>query len=243
MHKWLRLCLLGAWCAAAAWAVNWKALRPQGCTSDFAGVIDIGSKSELETYCAKVERATGVQPVLVVVGSLQREPATDVARAIFDAWKDPTKQPDQRVMLLLSISDRRTSVVASDALPPEITNGLAGRVLREASPALRQKDYSEALRAAAETIGTTAAQARNVPLTDRPARRIQPSFLHWLRWPTAVGAVLLLAWLVWLQVRDGLIRRPAMSRQAFGSRGSGGFGGYDSGDSFGGFGGGPSVDW
>jgi len=45
-----------------AWAVDWSALKPQGCGQRISQVlVDAGSKSQLETYCAAVEQATGAR--------------------------------------------------------------------------------------------------------------------------------------------------------------------------------------
>jgi len=50
MKHWLRVSVLLGLFASAGSAVDWKALKPQGYVSDFAGVIDPASKSQLEAY-------------------------------------------------------------------------------------------------------------------------------------------------------------------------------------------------
>ena len=67
MNKWLRVSVLLGLFASAGSAVDWKALKPQGYVSDFANVIDPASKSQLEAYCAAVERSTGAQIALVTI--------------------------------------------------------------------------------------------------------------------------------------------------------------------------------
>ena len=254
MRKWVRLCLVAGWCAVAGWAVDWKALRLQGHVSDFAGVIDPGSKSQLEEYCARARQTSGTDIQLVVLPSLEREPIAAVAKAIFDGWA-PSSGKDTRLMLLLSVSDRRAYVAVGGGLEARAASGLQGSVLREISPALRVGDYNEALRAAA----ATAAEASLAGAHGRgPAL---PRRLHWRTVDAIPGVALagglatlaLLAWAgtprgyaagggrAWLPPALG--GRGAMCRSTWGSRGSGGFGGYDSGDSFGGFGGGSSSDW
>ena len=59
MNKLLRFCFALALLICPAFAVDWKALKPQGYVSDFAGVIDAQSKAELENYCTRVEQQTG----------------------------------------------------------------------------------------------------------------------------------------------------------------------------------------
>jgi uncharacterized protein len=241
MRKWLRLCLVTGWCAAAGWAVDWKALRPQGHVSDFAGVVDPGSKSPLETYCGEVERAAGVDIVLVVLPSLENEPVEGVAKAVFEAWTGGPR--DARVMLLLTVADRRSYVATGGDLPPAIARGLPRRVLREIGPALRRSDYNEALRAAAGTVGGAAAQASHIGLSSRLPRRLRWSLADAIPWTAIGGGFLALALLLWAGTPAGYTLRPRMGRSTWGSRGGGGFGGYDSGDTFGGFGGGSCSDW
>ena len=59
-------------CAAAGGAADWKALKPQGYVSDFAGAVDAASRRDIEAYCAALEKSTGAHLSIVIVGSLQR---------------------------------------------------------------------------------------------------------------------------------------------------------------------------
>src|SRR5689334_12390682 len=103
MQKWLRRAFVLAWCASPAWSVDWTALRPQGCLSDFAQVVDAGARKTIEPYCAAIEHATGVRMSLVTVSSLQREPIQDVANTIARAWQTSA----DGILFLMSIQDRR----------------------------------------------------------------------------------------------------------------------------------------
>ncbi|HEV3202310.1 MAG TPA: TPM domain-containing protein [Bryobacteraceae bacterium] len=257
MKKCLRLAAVAIFCASSGEAVDWKALRPQGFVSDFAGVVDPGTKLELENYCAQVEQSTGVRISLVTISSLEGEPVEDVVKTIFLAWRDvPTAdQKDERVMMILTVADRHDWVETGAGLKPEMTGGLASNILRETRLALRKRDYGEALRAAAETIGNAAARSRRQNLTARIPRRIRWSFSDAIPWAAVAGGLLMLIVLMVAGnpvgyggfsgrgLLPGLLRRGSMRRSTWGSRGSGGFGGYDSGDASGGFGGGFCRDW
>jgi uncharacterized protein len=263
MMKWLRH---GAWLvifASAGWAVDWTAYKPDGFVSDFAKVIDPASKSQLEAYSATVQRATGVQMALVTIPSLEGEPIEDVANTIARAWGVGQKGKNEGILLLLAIQDRKSRLEIGYGLEPILPDGLAGSVLREMRPALRQGAYGEALRAAASTLGTTIANAKHVALNATLPRRIQPTSTDSIPWPIIIGGLFLLIWLMRSGgprgyggsgrgggFLPGLILGNMMGRSTWGSRGSGGFGGYDSGDGgFGGFGGGDfggggaSSDW
>jgi len=263
MMKWLRH---GAWLvifASTGWAVDWTAYKPEGFVSDFAKVIDPASRSQLEAYAGTVQRATGVQLALVTIPSLEGEPIEDVANTIARAWGVGQKGKNEGILLLLAVQDRKSRLEIGYGLEPILPDGLAGSVLREMRPALRQQAYGEALRAAASTLGTTIADAKHVPLNATLPRRIQPTTTDSIPWPIIVGGLFLLIWLMRSGgprgyggsgrgggFLPGLILGNMMGRSTWGSRGSGGFGGYDSGDGgFGGFGGGDfggggaSSDW
>jgi uncharacterized protein len=259
MKKWLRLGAVAAFCASSGWAVDWKALKPQGFVSDFAGVIDPGTRLELEEYCAQVERSTGVRISFVTISSLEGEPLEDVVKTIFHAWRQAPNaaapEKDERVMLVLTVNDRHDWVETGAGLKPELTDGLAPQILRESRLALRNKDYGEALRVAADTIGNASAKSRGVPLHARITRHIRWTIADSIPWAAVAGGLLMLVVLMWVGnpagygglggrgLIPGLIVRKTMSRSTWGSRGSGGFGGYDSGDASGGFGGGCCRDW
>ena len=250
--------------ASAGHAVDWTALRPQGYVSDFANVIDVSSKGQLEAYCEKVEASTKAQIALVTVPSLQGEPVEDVARTIGRAWGIGHKGENDGVLLLLAIADRKSRLEIGAGLTNVLSDSIASEVLREMRPALRQEHYGEALMAAAETLGTAITNARSVPAEAPMPRKERRSFWNSIPWPVIIGGVALLSWLLrfggtqagysgWSGggLLQSLLLGSLLSRSSWGSRGSGGFDGYDSGDSGGGGGfgggdfggGGASSDW
>jgi uncharacterized protein len=255
MRTTARLCLILALGAMAAWAVDWKGLKPQGYVSDFASQIDAQSKAELEAYAARVEQQTGAEMAFVTVPSLEGEPVEDVANTIYRSWGVGKKGKDEGILLLLSIGDRRSRLEVGYGLEPILPDGFAGEVLRNMRPALRENHYGEAMRAAAETIGQRIAAEKGVTLDTTIRRRIRPQPVQSIPWPLIVAGIVFLL----LMSRGGggggrgyrsgpggflpgLILGSMMGRRSGGGYGCshGGFGGYDSGGGFGGFGGGDS---
>jgi uncharacterized protein len=189
---------------------------------------------------------------LVTITSLQGEPIEDVANTIFRAWGVGQKGKNEGILLLLAIEDRRSRLEVGYGLEPILPDGLAGSMLRAMRPAVRQKDYGDAMMAAAETIGDTIAEAKHVAIGQSLPRRVHDSPADSIPWPMLVGGVFLLLWLLRSGgprgyggfggggFLPGLILGNMMGRNTWGSRSSGGFGGFDSGDGFGGFGGGDS---
>jgi uncharacterized protein len=244
----MRLSIIGAVLVAAASAAasgaDYSRLQPQGYLSDFANVVDAGSREQIERYCAAVEKATGAQMALVTLPTLDGDPVEDVANSLFRRWGIGKKGEDTGLLLLLSIRDRRSRLEVGYGLEPVITDGYAGTVLREMRPSLRQGAYGEAMLAAAHVLGEKIAQSKGVRIdeTFQPRRRIPVE--NELPWPFLV---LLLIFVLFLFGRGGggpwwLLPWILNSVGGRGWRGGshGGFGGYDSGGGFGGFGGGDS---
>src|SRR5580698_6015259 len=173
------LCVL-----APALAVDWKALKPQGYVSDFAGVVDARSKAAIESYAAAVKQATGAELAFVTVQSVQGEPIEDVANDLFRTWGIGRKGEDDGALVLLAVADRKSRLEVGGGLGGAVPDGMAGLLLDDMRPALRQSQYGSALLAAAEHLGSTIAQSKGVtippPAAQFRVRRSTGDNIPWL---------------------------------------------------------------
>jgi uncharacterized protein len=151
-----------------ALALDTTKLQPSGYVNDFAHVLDARSAQAIESYCANVEQATGVQIAIVLVNTLGDDPIEDVTNRLFRQWGVGKKGKDEGLMLLLAIQDHKQRAEVGYGLEPIITDGYAGDVLRGIRPILRQGNYGGALLAAAEQFGSQIAQAKGVALAGAP---------------------------------------------------------------------------
>jgi uncharacterized protein len=255
----LRLCAVLLCCLAPALAVDWKALKPQGYVSDFAGVVDPQSKAAIESYATAVKQATGAELAFVTVQSVQGEPIEDVANDLFRAWGIGRKGEDDGALLLLATNDHKSRLEVGGGLGGAVPDGMAGSLLDDMRPALRANQYGPALLVAAERLGSTIAQSKGVTIPNAPATavRVPRGTRDSIPWPVILFGIFFLI----LILRRGGGTRPGggggsgfwtglllgqvlnSGRGYSGGRDGGGFGGYDSGGSgggFGGFGGGDS---
>lgn len=242
--------------AGLATAVDFSALKPQGYVSDFAQVIDAGSRAEIENYCVAVERSTGAQVAIVTIPSFEGEPVEDVANTLFRAWGIGQKGTNEGVLLLLSIQDKRSRLEVGYGLEPFIPDGAAGGILRAMRPYLREGQYGPALLEAAHEIGSRIAEGKGVSIDSAVRRRPRPREREQhIPIGLVIGGIVLFAVLSGIfggggggrhtrgglgGVLPGLILGNMMGRSFGGRHSGGGFGGFDSGGGFGGFGGGDS---
>jgi uncharacterized protein len=197
----------------------------------------------------------------VTVQSVQGEPIEDVANDLFRNWGIGRKGEDDGALLLLATNDHKSRLEVGGGLGGAVPDGMAGLLLDDMRPALRQNRYGPALLMAAQRLGSTIAQSKGVtiaaPAIRTPVQRGVPDSIPW-------PAILFGIFILLLLFRRGGGSRPGgwggggggfwtglllsqllNSGRGYsgGGRDGGGFGGYDSGGSgggFGGFGGGDS---
>lgn len=199
-----------------------KLPEPTGYVSDIAGVVDSGSKAQLEEFCTRVERELGVQFALVTIDTLDDRPIRDVALAISRKWGVGSKKDNQGVLLLLAVKDRKSDIETGRGIEPYITDGFAGSTLRAMRPDLRAGDYGAALKSAASSMSAEIAQGKNIPFTGgfsgleerQPRRERRRGNGDGFPWPLIVFGIFAL---LWLFGRGG-------GRRGGGRRGGGGFG-------------------
>ena len=170
-------------------------------------------------------------------------------------------------MVLLSVGDRKSRLEVGGGLGGAVPDGMAGLLLDDMRPALRQNQYGRAFLAAAVDLGSTIAKSKGVTIPEPAVQyRVPRSTQDTIPW----GLIFLGIFFLLMLVRGGR-NRPGgpgggggfwtgmllgsllnSGRGGYGGRDGGGFGGFDSGGSGGGFGafgggdsggGGASSDW
>ncbi len=241
--------------ASSSFAQDLKSVQPQGYVSDFDNVLDANTRAQLEDYCYRVEQATGVQMALVTVKTLNDQPIEDVANSLFRRWGIGQKGKDEGLLLLLAIDDHKDRIEVGYGLEPILPDGFVGSTLRTVKPYLQQSNYSQALLAAAEEMGSKIAQAKGVTLDfslHRRPVRVARQRGSGIPWPLVIIGLVFLFSILGRGGRGGgggsfltgMILGNLLGGRS-GGWGGGGFGGYDSGGGsggggFGGFGGGDS---
>jgi uncharacterized protein len=219
--------------------------KPQGYVSDFAGVIDPGTRTKLDALIGELKRQTGAEIAVVTVKSTQPDAAFDYAMAIAESWKPGTPGKDNGVVFLVAVADRQMQILTGYGVEGPLPDGKIGEIRDTiVKPAFRQGDFSGGISRATVALATAIAadEGKTLQLGGLP-----PPPPH--RSSSGTGGLLLfLIIMVLFAVLNssargvrGVRRRPWIGGPMVGPWiGGGGFGGGFGGSSggFGGFGGG-----
>ena len=238
------------WVAAVAGSVSLAAQpAPPPLTdtvNDFAGVIDAGSRAELDKRIRALKGATG--DVLVVATVRTFQPYGSIEEYAVKMFENGgrgigQKGKDNGLLILVAVDDRKVKFEVGYDLEGIVPDGYAGETIREAvTPAFRRGAYGEGLLAASTRLINRIGEQRGVTIPDVPvqqpaARSGRRSSFPWF----------LIFWVIVMLIASGRGNRRRRRRYwgagpwsnwtgGPGSFGGGGFG--SSGGSFGGGGGG-----
>lgn len=213
--------------------------------NDFAGIIDAGSRAELDKRIRALQAATG--DVLVVATVKTFQPYGSIEEYAVKMFENGgrgvgQKGKDNGVLLLVAVDDRKVKFEIGYDLEGIVPDGYAGETIREAiTPAFRRGEYGEGLLAATTRLINRIGEQRGVAIPDVPAQTAVRT-----RSRTNVPWILIV-WVIVMLVASSRGNRRRRRRYwghgpwsnwtgGPGSFGGGGFG--SSGGSFGGGGGG-----
>lgn len=225
--------------------------KPQGFVSDFAGVLDAGTKARLDGVIRELKQKTGAEIAVVTVRSTKPESAFDYAMAIAEQWKPGDAKRDNGVVFLVATDDRELQILTGYGVEGPLPDGRVGEIRdRLVVPAFRAGDYARGIADATTTMAALIAADAGVQLTGvpQPQRRRAPSG------GGGIGLLVLviLVILVLNMMGGGRGGGPGMRRRrggfggpiilggggGFGRGGGFGGGGFGGSGGFGGFGGG-----
>ncbi len=114
--------------------------------NDFAGVISEENESEIMKIGADLYTQTGAQIVVVTINSLDGYDVDEYALELGREWGVGSKDDNNGVVLLLSVSDRAVSIQAGYGLEGCVTDVKSGMILDEyALPYFSDDNFSTGL--------------------------------------------------------------------------------------------------
>ena len=99
-----------------------------GYVNDFAGVISIENKNNLDSYLKQLDKKTGAEVAVVTLPSLKGNSIEDVALNIGRKWGVGKKGKNNGVVILVATGDKKMRIEVGYGLEGIIPDGKAGRI-------------------------------------------------------------------------------------------------------------------
>jgi uncharacterized protein len=199
---------------------------PRGRVSDYAGVLTVDQRRNLEEKLARFEEETTNQVTVVIIPTLAGDSLEDYSIRLAEKWRIGRKGKDNGVILLIVMQDRNIRIEVGYGLEGMLPDSLAGEIIRqEIASRFRQGQFYQGIEAGVNAImAATKGEYRPAARTGRGG-----GSLSW------VWVVLFLLFMLAAAAGD-FRRRPPHSRRGGGVVAGGPFwwGGGFSGGSFGG---------
>jgi uncharacterized protein len=150
---------------------------PTGFVNDYAGVVDAGTKQQLEAKLKNLKETTNpsVEIAVAVVKTTGDRDILDYSLAVARGWKIGSKDDDNpSALLFVAIDDRKYFTQVSRDLEDELPDGLAGSLQRQyLVPEFKKGNYgkgiSDTIDAYIETIRSKGNAPANVNKAQRPS--------------------------------------------------------------------------
>jgi uncharacterized protein len=149
---------------------------PTSFVQDFAGVIDAGSKQQMEQLSREVYQQAHATIVVVTVHSLDGESIEQFTTDLEDKWKVGPKGSDRGVLMILSINDRKRRIEVGYGLEGILNDAKVGDIGRTMVPYLQRGEYGQGLLEGEQQIANVIAADAKVTLAPlaHPVRQPAP---------------------------------------------------------------------
>ena len=126
---------------------------PTGYVNDFADLIEPDQQQRLEERLVALEATSSVEVTVVTVTDLQGVTVEEFAVELFASWGIGKAGADNGLLILVARDERKVKIEPGYGLEPVITDGRAGRIIRDQmTPAFREGNYGTGIEAAVEQI-------------------------------------------------------------------------------------------
>lgn len=137
---WLALLLALSWVTSAWAALEVPALK--GRVNDYANMLSPGTRQQLETMLAELERSDSTQIAVLTIASLEGEVLEEYSLKVAETWKIGQKGKDNGALLLIAKNDRKLRIETGYGLEGRLTDLQAGRIIRDViRPKFRDGDF------------------------------------------------------------------------------------------------------
>lgn len=134
---------------------------------DRAGIVDQGTRAELESMLAQLERNTGAQVKVLTVPSSEGEDHFGFVHRHVEAWKLGVAGKDNGVLIAVFPKDRQDRIHVGYGLESVLPDSWCGTLRRDVMvPRFRKGEYSQGIQEAVAAISHRIASGANTPTND-----------------------------------------------------------------------------
>ncbi|MBL7150505.1 TPM domain-containing protein [Candidatus Microgenomates bacterium] len=127
--------------------------EPVGYVNDFGKMFSSEFGENLEKRLSDFEKETTVEIAIVTIESLADYTVEEYAVRLFEQWKIGKKEKDNSLLLLSAKEERKVRIEVGYGLEPVITDGRAGRIIREKIvPSFKKENYEQGIELAVVQI-------------------------------------------------------------------------------------------
>ncbi len=124
-----------------------------GRVTDNAEILSPAMRAALTEQLKGHEDRTGNQIAVLTVPTIGEESVEEYAVAVFSVWKLGKKGKDNGVLILVVPNDRRMRIEVGYGLEGTLTDGTAGRIIRNAmTPRFKTGDYDAGIEAGVKSV-------------------------------------------------------------------------------------------
>lgn len=136
-----------------SWAAFTVPEKPASFVSDFAGMMSLGEKAELESKLAGFNSSTTIEIAVVTVASLEGDTIENAAQKIFDSWKIGKAKADNGALILVSRDDRKIRIQTGYGLEGALTDLQSSDIIQnDITPAFKDGRYYDGLNLAVDDV-------------------------------------------------------------------------------------------
>lgn len=127
--------------------------KPSGLVNDFAGVLSVEQKQQLETKLEQFKTASGNEIAVVVINSLQDDTIENFAVDLFKEWGIGQKGKDNGVLILVAKEDKKMRIEVGYGLEGDLTDAQSSWIINQTmKPAFANNDFYQGLNEATDKI-------------------------------------------------------------------------------------------
>ena len=142
--------------------------KPAAYVNDYARVLSLAARQQLEALCTEVNDKAKAQIFVVTVPSLGDRTVEDFSLDVATKWGVGPKQNSSGALIFLAVNDHKYWTQIGYGLEPILPDGKVGGFGREAVPYLRQGNYDAAVTLMTRRIADVIAQDRGIALSGAP---------------------------------------------------------------------------